>query len=200
MDNSKKIILDLCGGTGSWSRPYAEAGYDVRVITLPYYDILTYEPPKNVYGILAAPPCTAFSIAGSQYWQQKDLDGRTQAALKIVNRCLDIANFCKPKFFSLENPRGRLPKFIGEPTARLNYLDFGCDYFKTVYLWGYFSIPIGNCYCPKASISLTKCSNNSLSEIPLDYSVKGSGMSGVRAIKRSITFKGFADAFYLVNQ
>lgn len=28
MDNSGKIILDLCGGTGSWSRPYREAGYD----------------------------------------------------------------------------------------------------------------------------------------------------------------------------
>lgn len=28
MDNSKKIILDLCGGTGSWSRPYKDAGYE----------------------------------------------------------------------------------------------------------------------------------------------------------------------------
>lgn len=27
MDNSGKIILDLCGGTGSWSKPYKEAGY-----------------------------------------------------------------------------------------------------------------------------------------------------------------------------
>lgn len=45
MDNSKKIILDLCGGTGSWSKPYKEAGYDVRLITLPEYDVLTYEPP-----------------------------------------------------------------------------------------------------------------------------------------------------------
>lgn len=30
-----KIILDLCGGTGSWSKPYRDAGYDVRLITLP---------------------------------------------------------------------------------------------------------------------------------------------------------------------
>ncbi len=41
-DNSKKIILDLCGGTGAWSKPYADAGYDVRVITLPDYDITTF--------------------------------------------------------------------------------------------------------------------------------------------------------------
>jgi len=24
-----KIILDLCGDTGAWSKPYADAGYDV---------------------------------------------------------------------------------------------------------------------------------------------------------------------------
>lgn len=38
--NSKKIIIDLCGGTGSWSAPYKANGYDVRVITLPEYDLL----------------------------------------------------------------------------------------------------------------------------------------------------------------
>ena len=48
-----KIILDLCGGTGSWSRPYMEAGYDVRIITLPDYDVRTYIPPDNVYGIFS---------------------------------------------------------------------------------------------------------------------------------------------------
>ena len=53
---SGKIVLDLCGGTGSWSLPYQEAGYDVRLITLPDYDVLTYHPPPRVHGILAAPP------------------------------------------------------------------------------------------------------------------------------------------------
>jgi len=37
--NQNKIILDLCGGTGSWSKPYKEAGYDVRLITLPDYNV-----------------------------------------------------------------------------------------------------------------------------------------------------------------
>ena len=48
MDNSNKIILDLCGGTGSWSKPYRDAGYDVRVITLPEYDVFEYEPPDSI--------------------------------------------------------------------------------------------------------------------------------------------------------
>jgi len=47
--NNKKIILDLCGGTGAWSRPYKEAGYDVRVITLPEHDVKTFVPPSAVY-------------------------------------------------------------------------------------------------------------------------------------------------------
>ena len=68
MLNSDKIILDLCGGTGAWSRPYEKAGYDVRNITLPEYDVLTYKPPENVYGILAAPPCEEFSIAREGYF------------------------------------------------------------------------------------------------------------------------------------
>jgi hypothetical protein len=77
IDNSDKIILDLCGGTGSWSRPYKEAGYDVRVITLPDNDVRNYTPPRNVYGILAAPPCTEFSPFNQFLGKYKtpDLDG-----------------------------------------------------------------------------------------------------------------------------
>jgi len=41
-----KIILDLCGGTGSWSRPYREAGYEVHLVTLPD-DVRKYEPPRG---------------------------------------------------------------------------------------------------------------------------------------------------------
>ena len=59
----KKIILDLCGGTGSWSKPYADAGYNVRLVTLPDFDVRTYTATNCVYGILAAPPCQAFSQA-----------------------------------------------------------------------------------------------------------------------------------------
>lgn len=64
MCNKDKIILDLCGGTGAWSRPYREAGYDVRLVTLPEQDVRTYRPPEGVYGILAAPPCTYLAEEG----------------------------------------------------------------------------------------------------------------------------------------
>ena len=71
--NKDKIILDLCGGTGSWSEPYRKAGYTVIVATLPDYDVTKWREYKNdlaplvlmgkVYGILAAPPCVMFSRA-----------------------------------------------------------------------------------------------------------------------------------------
>ena len=79
-----KIILDLCGGTGSWSRPWQLNGYDVRIITLPAYNVLTYEPPDNVWGALAAPPCTEFSVLNCIAENRKrDFD----SGMEIVNAC-----------------------------------------------------------------------------------------------------------------
>ena len=71
MPDSDKIILDLCGGTGAWSRNYKDAGYDVRLVTLPEHDVRLYQPPDNVYGILAAPPCTHFAVSGARWWKRR---------------------------------------------------------------------------------------------------------------------------------
>ena len=76
--NSDKIILDLCGGSGAWSRPYKEAGYDVRLVTLPEHDVCHYAAPENVYGVLAAPPCHEFSLAKGS--KPRDFE----AGMKIV--------------------------------------------------------------------------------------------------------------------
>ena len=61
-------ILDLCGGTGSWSKPYAEAGYDVVLVDiLNGRDARLLQREPHVYGILAAPVCTVFSYARNRY-------------------------------------------------------------------------------------------------------------------------------------
>src|SRR3990167_11157042 len=74
MGNQRKIILSLCGGTGAWEEPYRQYPdeYDVRLITLPDNDVRTYIPPDNVYGILAAPPCTMFSLARTRAKKPRD--------------------------------------------------------------------------------------------------------------------------------
>lgn len=136
--NMDEIILDLCGGTGSWSKPYKEAGYDVRLVTLPDYDVRTYEPPKNVYGILAAPPCTEFSVLNCKAEPRK----RNEAAgLEIVMACLKIIVKCKPMFWALENPRGHLRKYLGVPKLTFQPWEYGDAWTKATDIWGDFNTP-----------------------------------------------------------
>ncbi len=121
MMNNGKIILDLCGGTGAWTKPYRDNGYDVRVITLPKYNVFDYEPPDNIYGVLAAPTCTHFSWARTRAKTPRDL----KTAMNLVKRCLEIVWQCSTKinnqsqrktnlkFWAIENPRGFLQYFLG---------------------------------------------------------------------------------------
>ena len=81
-----KIILDLCGGTGAWSKPYKEAGYDVWNVTLPYADVRKISVPDNVYGILVAPPCTMFSLARTTAKKPRDLD----EGMELVRACMEV--------------------------------------------------------------------------------------------------------------
>ena len=134
-----EIILDLCGGTGSWSRYYAEKGYEVRVITLPDYDVCTYVPPENVHGILAAPPCTEFSVLNCIAEPRKRDE---EAGMVIVDACLRIIKQCKPKWWAMENPRGFLRKYMGEPKLTFQPWWYGDPWTKATDIWGEFNIPI----------------------------------------------------------
>lgn len=131
-----KIILDLCGGTGSWSLPYLEAGYDVRVITLPTHDVRTFHPPENVYGVLCAPPCTEFSIA-----KNHTLPRDYESGMEIVNACLAIVKKVNPVFWALENPNGMLSKFLGKAPYSFQPWFFGDGWTKRTMLWGNFNVP-----------------------------------------------------------
>lgn len=187
-----KIILDLCGGTGSWSKPYRDAGYDVRVITLPDYDVKSYEPPKEVYGVLSAPPCTMFSLARTTAKTPRDLD----LGMETVRACLEIIWKVKPKFWAMENPKGLLRKFMGKPAFEFDASEFGEDYNKHTDIWGYFTKP--NKTHEYTRYPSTDKNTRKLPEIPKDYKID-TNMSRV-AIKRSITPKGFALAFYKANK
>ena len=191
--NDEKIILDLCGGTGAWGRPYAEAGYDVINVPLPSRDVLEYIPPSDVYGILAAPPCTHFSGSGAQYWAVKDLDGRTEEALAIVDACLRIIRECDPVFWCLENPIGRLPKLrpeLGKPRIRFDPCDYGDPWTKRTCLWGNFRIPERS---PVEPMFKTDAAGR---RYALHH---GGGRSEKTRMIRSITPPGFARAFYQAN-
>src|SRR4030067_1449567 len=85
-----KLILSLCDHSGNWPKFYREAGYDVRSIDIKKGDDvrLIKHLNKPVYGILAAPVCTAFAGSGAQYWPKKDANGETLEALALVDACL----------------------------------------------------------------------------------------------------------------
>ncbi len=192
MGNGKKIILDLCGGTGSWSKPYRDAGYDVRVVTIPANDVRTYTPPRNVHGILAAPPCTHFTNSGAQYWKAKDQDGRTLSDLEIVTACLRVIAMTKPKWWVMENPVGRLRRWMGPPRYSFNPCDHGDAYTKKTLLWGDFNLPEKN---PVEPVFVTMKNGDRYSPIH----AKTGGRSEKTKELRSMTPQGFAKAFMLAN-
>jgi len=187
-----KIILDLCGGTGAWSIPYKEAGYKVINVTLPDNDVRTYQPPKNVYGILAAPPCTMFSLARTTAKTPRNL----KQGMEIVAACMRIIWLAHPKFWAMENPKGLLRQFMGKPAFEFDASEFECDYNKHTDLWGYFKEPKKTyLYCRYPS---TDKNTRKLPDIPKDYE-RDLKMTSVQ-IRRSITPTGFANAFFKVNQ
>ncbi len=196
-----KIILDLCGGTGAWSRPYKDAGYDVRLITLPKQDVRDYIPPlKGVCGILAAPPCTQFSLARTTAKTPRNyIEG-----LSVVDACFRIymsivhQSWFDPKievpFFAMENPVAHLRIWYGEPQYIFEPWYFGDKHSKKTGLWGVFTNPAQK-YLNREDVmsrwDIERCKSNSR-ELP-----KAQGLS--QSDRRAITPKGFAKAFFEAN-
>ena len=208
---ARKIILDLCGGTGSWSKPYSDNGYDVRIID--YYewgiklapniyaplvnfdgDIRLFKKIKEpIYGILAAPPCTHFAGSGARWWKDKGIEP-LKDGLSIVDSVFRIVFAHKPKFWVMENPVGRLVHYIGKPKIIFNPCDYGDPYTKKTCLWGEFNIPKQNIVEPEFVIlpdgkRMSKIHHKTFSMNPKD-----------RARERSKTPQGFAQAFFEANQ
>jgi hypothetical protein len=195
----EKIILDLCGGTGAWSEPYKKAGYDVRLITLPQYDVLKWreypeltEPIEQgkVYGILAAPPCTIFSRAN---WRAKKSERDYVLGMSTVRACLEIIWSAQERgaplaFWALENPQGYLYNFLGHPPFWFQPWMFGERGFlatKRTAIWGYFNRPTKT--IRKRSVPYIKEKQNRK-------------WYGASAAVRAVTPAGFARAFFKANQ
>lgn len=220
----KKIILDLCGGTGSWAKPYRDSGdYEVITMTLPDYDVTKWSSYKQirdlvlnnkVYGILAAPPCTMFSIARNDKTAKEKRDLRK--GMDTVTACLDLIWNClydpflvsknTLKFWALENPSsGYLDRFLGTPPYIFDPSYFGDDHSKKTALWGMFNQPKktmkGNVKKGDENNyvkSVEKYFHLKKHLIPEGYRER-TGLS-MRTVVRSITPQGFAKAFYQANK
>jgi hypothetical protein len=143
---------------------------------------------KTVYGILLAPPCTSFATSGAQYWPAKDADGRTLEGIQLVDAGLRLVAIYRPHFWALENPIGRLRRWLGPPAFSFDPCDFGDAYTKRTLLWGSFQFPKKNRVEP-----VRVCSQGSWIQTL-------GGKSDRTKELRSITPPGFARAFFEANQ
>jgi len=195
----RKTILHLCADIGSDSKPYKDAGYDVRLIGSDI-GVENYHPPEGVYGIIANPVCTHLSWCRTNAKTPRDL----RKGIFLVKHCLRViwesqyklsnnnSKLTSLKWWVLENPaKGFLYQFLGKPVFQYQPYEFGDNYKKLTALWGNFNIPKKNpiiCTKPKFDKLSTK-------EIHGDYYGKLT-----RTERRSITSPGFAQAFFAANR
>jgi len=223
--NKDKIILDLCGGTGSWSKPYKDNGYDVRLITLPNHNILNHVTYGNdfihfpykdwsgdrdreddiiikrekVIGILAAPPCTQFSFCRTNAKNKRDLF----LGMETVKSCLNIIWFFQRNYYNQHQKKSPL-KFwaLENPNGWLKFF-LG----KPVYQFNPYDF--GDNYKKNTHLwgwfnepkkkpikcNMSKFDKMASKDIHPEYFGRLT-----RQERRSITPQGFAKAFYEVNK
>lgn len=135
-----KTILQLCADTGSDTKPYQDNGYNVILVGKDI-GVENFHPPKEVYGIIANPPCTEFSIARSGGKARLGEEG-----LFLVKECQRIIAECESngglQFWVIENPAtGALKNYLGQPDYTYQPWWFGSPWTKKTDLWGWFNEP-----------------------------------------------------------
>jgi len=181
----ERVILDLCAGTGAWSEPYRVAGYPVVRVDLPQdVRLLEHNPLLRVHGILAAPPCTMFSRAGARWRRTPE---QMREALSIVDACLRLVFAYRPAWWALENPIGKLARYLGPPVYKCDPCDFGDPWTKRIWLWGEFKAPMKSLVtAPVYGPRPPGCNRD-----------RTSMLSGTR--RRAQTSAAFARAFFEAN-
>lgn len=198
------IILSLCDYSGIWPAPYKEAGYEVIQVDLKHgWDARLWPSPVSpeprvsselndirdyqgrIHGILAAPVCTVFSNAGSRIPRS---DEALKSALALVDACVRLAWVLKPEWWALENPIGKVPKWLGAPVMRFHPCHYGDPYKKLTQLWGDFNTDLPLTHVEPEIV----CKQGSW--------VQQLGGSSERTKElRSMTPPGFARAFFEAN-
>jgi site-specific DNA-cytosine methylase len=145
----KKLMkmLDLCAGSKSVSNIFKKHGWEVT--TLDYLigwhdihkDIRKWKPEGKYDFIWASPPCTEYSIAKGVSFIERNID---HSILLACLYCIEILN---PQNWILENPRGAMRRYLGQPVQTVYYGDYGFSYAKPTDLWGTLKIP--NIHIPK---------------------------------------------------
>lgn len=191
----ERLILSLYDYTEAWATPYKRAGYPVicwdkkvegDIISEKFWEeVMGYS--SDVYGILAAPPCTYFAASGARWWPQIPQEA-LEEMIALVEWVLMLLPWCEDlQFFAIENPVGRIESLV--PGLRklqkfgFHPSDFGDPYTKKTFLWGKFREP--------GRTPVLPLYGSMMHALP---------PSEKRQEQRSTTPAGFAKAFFTANQ
>lgn len=146
-------VLDLFSGLEGWSQPFRERGHEVYRVELnprfpaEHRDVMDFNPealPWKPDIILASPPCTAFTVMQIGRNWTHDHQPKTDSArsgLMLLGRTIELIQMMRPKFFIIENPRGKMrkmPQMAQFERRTVTYCQFGEKRMKPTDLWGGF--------------------------------------------------------------
>ena len=169
------------------------------------------KPKENIYGILSAPPCEHFSGSGARLWKDKGEEALLEG-LSVVDACLRIILITKPVFWAMENPKGRISKYLGSPKHTFQPYQYGDNYSKRTCLWGDFNMPAPTKIVKPDMVEIVSTKefeSNNLSlfgdemakkRMSKNYYEDFNKSKNERAKSRAITSSGFAKAFYNLNK
>ena len=144
-------ILELFAGSRSFSKVAESYNHNTFCSDRDNFDNIDYvcdifdfdinKLPFKPDIIWASPPCTFFSVASiGKHWNKDNTPKTEQAILgiKIVKKMLEIIEQLKPKYFIIENPRGKLRKLNLIDQSLLNtvwYCQYGDERAKPTDIW-----------------------------------------------------------------
>lgn len=180
-------ILSLFSGTHSWTKDYENSfKYDVYSVDIEYRyknticrDILTWdyerELNKRISVVYASPPCNMYFTymknppgSNPKMKQNEYTEYEKELSLKLVDKTIKIIEYYKPRYFIIENPRGRIIKHYesvcGYRPILLDYCMYGFDYKKPTFL--YTNVPIipKRCVHRKHDVSLKSVKHGIIAE------------------------------------
>jgi len=201
-----KCLISLFDYSGNASKPYKENGWNVIQIDIQHgINILDWDYEKidlnQIFGIMAAIPCTDYALSGAKHFLTKDIRGNTQKSQVLVQKVKDILEYfnknAELKFWYIENPMSRihtLNTWMGKPRLKFHPYQYALfdpvpnnsRYCKQTWLWGKFLKPY----------------KFGLPPLEKDYpGYKNLGGKSIRTKNlRSITPLGFSYAFYDRNR
>lgn len=161
-------VVDLFAGLGGWSAPFIERGHhvisvdwderfdvsiraDITTLTADdIFDLIEQNGAEPGIGVvLASPPCEGFTVMNiGKNWTRPDDDPpnapkteRAWQALKLVQATRRLIRDLDPRYFVIENPRGKLRRLpvVGDLERRtVTYCQYGETNQKPTDLWGGF--------------------------------------------------------------